>query len=315
MAVYFAPQRDPWWSGPLAQLLTSQIDAMMQRTSKAKDIERQRAFNSAMAGFYKNSPDAGPMDILTFAMETPGYESFGGNENPALKQMIEERKRQIAERDLFSQIGGDQAGILRTLYNAGKAGMNPDTVGKYAYPEGKGETLDLGDRKISFLRNPHTGAMMGDPASYDMGIDPGVQAQIDQRERESKRTNALGWYNAKKPADGSAGWQKIQGADGKWYWIHPTLGTKDANVTGAVPTERQGPAMKFSDMGMEALGKAYNDAVAAGDVSRAKAIRTTMVNNDPAAFMPPGAYEKAIKEGDSPEAIKAWILKELQDDF
>jgi hypothetical protein len=285
MAVYFAPQRDPWWSGPLAQLLTGQIDAMMQRTSKAKDIERQRAFNSAMAGFYKNSPDAGPMDILTFAMETPGYESFGGNENPALKQMIEERKRQIAERDLFSQIGGDQAGILRTLYNAGKAGMNPDTVGKYAYPEGKGETLDLGNRKISFLRNPHTGVTMGDPVSFDMGIDPGTQAQIDQWERESKRTNALGWYNAKKPA------------------------------VGAVPTERQGPAMKFSDMGMEALGKAYNDAVAAGDLARARAIRTTMVNNDPAAFMPPGAYEKAIAQGDSPEAIKAWILKELQDDF
>ncbi|NBK22489.1 MAG: hypothetical protein EOM68_10725 [Spirochaetia bacterium] len=293
MAVYFAPQRNPWWSGPLAQLLTGQIDAMMQRTSKAKDIERQRAFNSAMAGFYKNSPDAGPMDILTAAMETPGYESFGGNENPALKQMIEERKRQIAERDLFSQIGGDQAGILRTLYNAGKAGMNPDTVGKYAYPEGKGETLDLGNRKISFLRNPHTGAMMGDPASYDMGIDPGTQAQIDQR-----------------------GWEKFQGADGKWYWGHPTLGIKGVGVTGAVPTDKRGPAMKFSDMGMEALGKAYNDAVAAGDLARARAIRTTMVNNDPAAFMPPGAYEKAIREGDSPEAIKAWILKELQrDDF
>jgi hypothetical protein len=73
--------------------------------------------------------------------------------------------------------------------------------------------------------------------------------------------------------------------------------------------------MKFSDMGMEALGKAYNDAVAAGDLARARAIRTTMVNNDPAAFMPPGAYEKAIAQGDSPEAIKAWILKELQDDF
>lgn len=314
MAVYFAPQRDPWWSGPLAQLLTGQIDAMMQRTSKAKDIERQRAFNSAMAGFYKNSPDAGPMDILTAAMETPGYESFGGNENPALKQMIEERKRQIAERDLFSQIGGDQAGILRTLYNAGKAGMNPDTVGKYAYPEGKGETLDLGNRKISFLRNPYTGATMGNPTSYDMGIDPGTQAQIDQRERESKRANALGWHNA----NGPAGWQKMQGKDGKWYWSHPTLGTKDAGVTGAVNIERLPPAMTYNDVPIGDLNKIKSSAVTAGDWGTVVNVTREEIRRSPASYMDPAKYKEAVAQYGE-EKVIGWLadeqVKKLQEGY
>ena len=316
MAVYFAPQRDPWWSGPLAQLLTGQIDAMMQRGQKAREIEGQRAFASGLADYSKSNPDAGPMDILTAAMQMKGFENSGETGKLALNQMIEERKRQLAERNLFSQVGGDQSGILRTLYNAQQAGLPVDKVGEYVYPKGQMQTLNLGNKIVSSLLNPHTGNIMGTPASYDIGIDPGTQAQIDQRERESKRTNALGWYNAKKSADESAGSQKIQGADGEWYWIHPNQPARKVGVTGSIPTDKKGPAMKFSDMGMEALGKAYNDAVASGDSARAKAIRTTMVNNDPAAFMPPGAYEKAIVQGDSPEAIKAWILKELQrDDF
>lgn len=148
---------------------------------------------------------------------------------------------------------------------------------------------------------------------YKAGVEPGVTARLAQELGMHK--DKMGLEGRKLNKTSSPTGVLRQNKDGEYIYIYPNGKVVRTGEYGQLDKDKKGPAMTFGEMGMEALGKAYNDAVAAGDASRAKAIRNTMVNNDPASFMPPGKYEEAIRQGDSPEAIKAWILKEWPDDF
>ena len=57
MGVIVTRKPDPWWAAPLTQLVTGQIDAMMDRTQEAKRVEGQRAFAGMLSQLAQQNPD------------------------------------------------------------------------------------------------------------------------------------------------------------------------------------------------------------------------------------------------------------------
>lgn len=306
MAVYFAPQRTPWWAGPLGQLITGQIDAMMDRTKEAKNVEARRGFAGAISQLAQENPEWSGSQLHTQGMALPEFARAGEYGEKMLGQLAQNREMELAKANMFGDENDPNSGMFKKLYYGNVAGIKPE----YISPKLESENLNLGDRTLSRAWNPHTGQTVSEQ-EYKAGVEPGVTARLAQElgiHKDKMRLEGLKLNKTSSPTG-----VLRQNKDGEYIYVYPNGKVVHTGEYGQL--DKKGTAMTFGEMGMEALGKAYNDAVAAGDASRAKAIRATMVNNDPAPFMPPGAYEKAIKDGMKDSDIKAWIIKNLPDDM
>lgn len=306
MAVYFAPQRTPWWAGPLGQLITGQIDAMMDRTKEAKNVEARRGFAGAISQLAQEHPEWSGSQLHTQGMALPEFARAGEYGEKMLGQLAQSREMELAKANMFGDENDPNSGMFKKLYYGNVAGIKPE----YISPKLESENLNLGDRTLSRAWNPHTGQTVSEQ-EYKAGVEPGVTARLAQELGIHK--DKMGLEGRKLNKTSSPKGVLRQNKDGEYIYVYPNGKVVHTGEYGQL--DKKGTAKTFGDMDMDDLGKALNEAIASGDSARARAIRTTMVNNDPAAFMPPGAYEKAIRQGDSPEAIKAWILKELPDDF
>ena len=280
----------------------------MDRTKEAKNIEARRSFAGAISQLAQENPEWSGSQLHTQGIALPEFARAGEYGEKMLGQLAQNREMELAKANMFGDENDPNSGMFKKLYYGNVAGIKPE----YISPKLESENLNLGDRILSRAWNPHTGQTVSEQ-EYKAGVEPGVTARLAQELGIHKDNMALEGRKLNKTSSPTGVLR--QNKDGEYVYIYPNGKVVRTGEYGQLDNKK-GTAMTFGDMGMEALGKALDEAIASGDSARVKAIRTTMVNREPALFMPPGAYDKAISEGDSPEAIKAWILKELQkDDF
>lgn len=232
MAVYFAPQKQPWWAGILGQLAVDQIGAMMERTKEAKQVEAQRAFGEFLSGL---DPNADSSEVLRQSFAHPQYGRAGDVGQKSLDRAMADRERRRAEMDM-SGLNGDVLDVMRPLHVGNRLGMDQDVLAKTLFPQLVQRNVNLGDRFVGQMVNPRTGKVTGDGILEQIGMDPGKAAELAQKE---KQFNAEMWLKRQVAAqggggDGTRGWTLKQDKDGNYVYFHPTYGAKPLGVPGPV---------------------------------------------------------------------------------
>lgn len=152
MAVYFAPQKTPWWAGPLGQLITGQIDAMMDRTKEAKNVEARRGFAGAISQLAQENPEWSGSQLHTQGIALPEFARAGEYGEKMLGQLAQNRETELAKANMFGDESDPNSGMFKKLYYGNVAGIKPE----YISPKLESENLNLGDRTLSRAWNPHT---------------------------------------------------------------------------------------------------------------------------------------------------------------
>ena len=235
MAVHFAPQRTPWWAGILGQLAVDQIGAMMERTKEAKQVEAQRAFGEFLSGL---DPNADSSEVLRQSLAHPQYGRSGEIGQKYLDREMAARERRRAEMDM-SGLNGDVLDVMRPLHVGNRLGMDQDVLAKTLFPPLVQRNVDLGDRYLGQMVNPRTGKVTGDGILEQIGMDPGKEAELAQKEKQFNAEMGLKRQVAERTGVGDSlkGWTLKQDKDGNYVYFHPALGTRPMNVTGPKPRD------------------------------------------------------------------------------
>lgn len=192
MAVHFAPRRDNYLGRAAVDLGTGLIGkllgGMVDRTSQAKDIERNRSLYSDMAQAMQGG---GNRETL--------LDIFGrhGVDAKTAENMINMYESPFKMRDEMSQMdqkaervkgltlsrgdpqGTYQGGLIAQMY-----GAKPEDVMKYTMPNYTADNFDAGDKEVIYTQDPLTGAIT--TQDYDYGLNPTKQYQSDA---DVKRAN------------------------------------------------------------------------------------------------------------------------------
>ena len=250
MAVYFAPQKQPWWAGILGQLAVDQIGAMVDRTKEAKQVEAQRAFGEFLSGL---DPNADSSEVLRQSFAHPQYGRAGDVGQKSLDRELAARERRRAEQE-FSGLNGDVLDVMRPLHVGNRLGMDQDVLAKTLFPQLVQRNVNLGDRFVGQMVNPRTGKVTGDGILEQIGMDPGKAAELAQKEKQFNAELGLKRQIAARTGAGDQlkGWTLKQDKDGNYVYFHPALGTRPMNVTGPKP---KGDGMTPADIlkGMGAI--------------------------------------------------------------
>jgi NACalpha-BTF3-like transcription factor len=241
MGVIVTRRPDPWWAAPLTQLVTGQIDAMMERTQEAKKVEGQRAFAGMLAQLAQQNPDLSETELYTRAMADPSYSRAGEQGQGMLKQIMAAREKERGERELLALAGGDdpRSRALRAAAAAQKNGLDgKDVMGLFA-PKLERRTLNLGNTVKDLMTDPYTGETVGDSLVEQVGMSPDKKAQIDYE----KGRDALD-FGYKNRELGTRGYETIQGADGQVYFVNPAQGTVKPSGMLAMAKESPDPIAK-----------------------------------------------------------------------
>lgn len=201
MAVYYAPQRTPWWAGPLGQLVTGQIDAMMGRTNEARKAESQQKFAGALSQLAQENPDLTSEQLFAQGMGLPGFHQSGDTGMKVLDQISKGRAKELAERNLFSSVGGDDSGIMNFARQAvymKELGLPIEAFMERQMPKLDKREFDLGDRYVGQSVDPYSGKVKGDEFNQAIGVSPDTRATVAQRADEARMKNALGWAAIKR---------------------------------------------------------------------------------------------------------------------
>ncbi len=180
MGVIVTRRPDPWWAAPLTQLVTGQIDAMMERTQEAKKVEGQRAFAGMLSQLAQQNPDLSETELYTRAMADPSYSRAGEQGQGMLKQIMAAREKERGEQELLALAAGNdpRSLALRAAVAGRKNGLDgKDVMGLYA-PKLERQETNLGDRITGRMVDPITGEAVGDSFTEQVGVDPAVTAKI-----------------------------------------------------------------------------------------------------------------------------------------
>ena len=245
MAVYFAPQRQPWWTDPLKELVMGQIGAMMDRTKEAKTIEAQRGMAGMLAELQKQNPGMTGSDLMTQVMADKNFARSGEMGQKILERVMADADRRNAEAELMA-MGGDTAGMLRPLMLAGKAGVDQKLMAELQYPTLVQRNANLGDRYVGQMVNPRTGKVVGDSLESPIGIDQGMIAKMAQddkhamaklafeREREKRIAN-----EGRRAEDPYKNGRWVQDKNGEWVHLTPSGKKANTGVIGQLTEPRQ----------------------------------------------------------------------------
>ena len=245
MAVYFAPQRQPWWTDPLKELVMGQIGAMMDRTKEAKTIEAQRGMVGMLAELQKQNPGMTGSDLMTQVMADKNFARSGEMGPKILERVMADADRRNAEAELMA-MGGDTAGMLRPLMLAGKAGVDQKLMAELQYPTLVQRNANLGDRYVGQMVNPRTGKVVGDSLESPIGIDQGTLAKLAQDDKHTMAKLAFDREKEKriadegrKPEDPYKNGRWVQDKNGEWIHVTPSGKKASTGVIGQLTDPRQ----------------------------------------------------------------------------
>ncbi len=258
MGVIVTRRPDPWWAAPLTQLVTGQIDAMMDRTQEAKKVEGQRAFAGMLSQLAQENPDLSETELYTRAMADPSYSRAGEQGAGMLKQILAAREKERAEGRFNTLVGGLDPRIRSAVELAAAAkplGLEPTGILSTLVPKLERQQTNLGNRITDRMVNPITGEAVGDAFTEQVGISPDKQAQIEYDTAQDKadlgyKYAALGQnerqfrenmkYNQGKDAAdferrdkdlklrteeaAERGFVTLTGTDGQTYFVNPGKG-------------------------------------------------------------------------------------------
>jgi hypothetical protein len=246
MGVIVTRRPDPWWAAPLTQLVTGQIDAMMDRTQEAKKVEGQRAFAGMLSQLAQENPDLSETELYTRAMADPSYSRAGEQGAGMLKQILAAREKERAEGRFNTLVSGLDPRIgaaVRLAAAAKPLGLDSAGILSTLAPKLERQQTNLGNRITDRMVNPITGEAVGDAFTEQVGISPDKQAQIDY----DKGRDALDFgYKTRELA--TRGFQMVQGADGQWYFVNPATGAvKPSGILAPLTKkpEAEDPVMKM----------------------------------------------------------------------
>lgn len=192
MAVHFAPRRDNYLGRAAVDLGTGLIGkllgGMVDRTSQAKDIERNRSLYSDMAQamqgggnretlldiFGRHGVDAKTAENMINMYESPFKMR---DEMSQMDQKAERVKGLTLDRN--NPQGTYQGGLIAQMY-----GAKPEDVMKYTMPNYTADNFDAGDKEVIYTQDPLTGEIT--TQDYDYGLNPTKQYQSDA---DIKRAN------------------------------------------------------------------------------------------------------------------------------
>lgn len=192
MAVYFAPRRDDYLGRAAADLGTGLIGkllgGMVDRTTQAREIEKNRSLYSDMAQamqgggsretlldvFSKHGVDAKTAQNMINMYESPFKMR---DEMGQMDQKAERVKGLPLDRN--DPQATYQGGLTAQIY-----GAKPEDIMKYTMPNYTAENFDAGDKEVIYTQDPLTGEIT--TQDYKYGLNPTKQYQSDA---DIKRAN------------------------------------------------------------------------------------------------------------------------------
>lgn len=233
MAVIMAPRNNNSYSlnigGLLTNLLGEQISAMINRGTKAREVEAQRAVMQALGDTSQMTGE----EILRTAMSHPSYGKAGDGIVDQLAKLAAARERNYGLNEFTQGMVGSgfAPAAVQALTGSARSHETPmqQSILDRVLPKYELENVDTGDEKRIYTRNPYS-PEVGLVEQFKKGISPDTQYQGETSLQQTKMTTDaqrdIARMNIAAQASRERGMKPVmvRDKDGNYMYVTPQEG-------------------------------------------------------------------------------------------